>query len=84
MLLGRNIGDSGDDGEGEGAGLVGVLAEAGAPLLGEGHPCFEVEQPPASRRMSARARYRQENVETWKSQKKCFFTPLKTFTILEE
>ena len=56
LLLCRNIGDTRDDGEGEGAGgLVGVLAEAEAPLLGEGHQGFEVAQPPATRRMSARA-----------------------------
>ena len=28
--------------------------------------------------MSARARYRQQNVETWQSQKKCFFRHLET------
>ena len=57
LLLCRNIGDTGDDSEGEGAGgLVGVLAEAEpAPLLGEGHQGFEVAQPPATRHMSARA-----------------------------
>ena len=58
MLLGTNIGDTGDDGEGEGAGgLVGVLAEAGAPLLGEGHQCGGRSCLPAG--MSARARFRQ-------------------------
>ena len=63
------IGDT--DGEGEGAG-PGVLAEAEPPLLGEGHH-REVEQP-----LWARARYRQQNVETWNSQKKCFFRHLET------